>query len=193
MWSRLPSSINSWYLFPISYKIIDSPVENRWISTYSNRLIKVIIYSNFFLLTAGGIGFNHLKHHRWEIRHSSQVLTSPSCRRRENERCQPFHLPWQRIWGWMLKMGDVFCLKGHILSIHFFSFTDLSWFVINQLQVDVFKFILKDFIEWKSLNKSHESTVTFPLFMNSISFWVCIPTCEAPDPTMINCLEDHPS
>ena len=38
----------------VPYKIIDSPVENSWIPTYSNRLIKVIIYSNFFLLTRGG-------------------------------------------------------------------------------------------------------------------------------------------
>ena len=67
--------------------------------------------------------------------------------------------------------------------------TDLSWFVINQLQVDVFKFILKDFIKNENIieHKSHESYRNLPLFMNSISFWV------APDPTMINCLEDHPS
>lgn len=154
-WSRLPWSINSWYLLPICYKIIDSPVENRWISHYSNRLIE-IIYSNFFV-DGGG---NWIQPSQTSLMGDSAQLSSfdfPIVQEKRERKVPTIPSTMAEDLGMDAKNGRFFCLKGHILSIRFVNFIDLSWFVINQLQVDVFKFVLKDFIEWNSSNKSHES------------------------------------
>ena len=166
MWWWLPSPINSWYLLPLPYKRIDSPVENRWISNYSIWLIE-IIYSNFFLHFL--MGGNWIQPSQTSLMGDSAQLSSfdfPIVQEKRERKVPTIPSTMAEDLGMDAKNGRFFCLKGHILSIHFVNFTDLSWFVINQLQVDVLMYsnsFLKISSNEKIIeHKSHESYRNLP-------------------------------